>query len=308
MLLLISGSVQINPVRPEPKINNLSFAVWNLDSLPAREFARVPLIESLQSTYDFDLFGVCKSMLTDKISNEETLINGFSPDPFRADKAANIRNGGVCLYFKEFLPIKQRHDLEKLPETIVAEVKLKKKKIFFVLSYRHPSMSNDEVVTYMKRLENIYESIRKENPYVSILCGDFNARSSIFWEGDAENNEGRLLNDLLISNSPYQLICEPTHVRDDGFQSCIDLIFTDQPFMFTETGVLPSLDSHSKHNIIHGSLSINMPRPPLYKRKILDFKTAKTDRIRAELLSINWQDLFLNLNSSEMSLLFTDVF
>ena len=179
ILLVISGSVEINPGPSDPKLKNLSFAVWNLDSLPAREFARIPLIEGLQSTYDFDIFGICESMLTDKISNEEISINGFSSDPFRADKAVNVRNGGVCLYFKESLPIKQRCDLQKLPETIVAEIKLKKKKIFFVLSYRHPNMTANEVDTYMKRLEKIYEFIRKENPFVFILCGDFNARSPV---------------------------------------------------------------------------------------------------------------------------------
>ena len=307
-LLIVSGSVETNPGPTDPQTIFFSFAVWNLDSLPAREFARIPLIESFQSTYDFDVFGICESMLTEKHTNEDIHIEGFSPDPFRSDKAADIRNGGVCLYFKESLPIKRRRDLESLPETIVTEIKIRKKKIFLVLSYRHPNMPNEEVVMYMNRLEKIYESIRKENPYVSILCGDLNARSPVFWEGDAENNEGRLLNDLLLSNSLEQLICEPTHVRDDGSQSCIDLICTDQPYTFMKTGVLPSLDSHSKHNIIHGTLSINIPCPPPYKRKIWDYKAAKIGRIRADLTNVNWQDLFFNLNASEMCLLFTDVF
>ena len=131
MLLLISGSVEINPGPPPPRLNNLSFAVWNLDSLPAREFARTPLIETLQSTYNFDLFGVCESMLNSNVPNSDIFINGFSPDPYRSDKAANVRNGGVCLYYKESLPLKRRSDLEKLPETIVSEIKLKRKKVFF---------------------------------------------------------------------------------------------------------------------------------------------------------------------------------
>ena len=53
ILLLISGTVEINPGPCRSK-QNLSFAVWNLDSLPARDFARIPLIESLQTTYDFE--------------------------------------------------------------------------------------------------------------------------------------------------------------------------------------------------------------------------------------------------------------
>ena len=234
ILLIISGTVEINPGPHVSK--NLSFAIWNLDSLPARDFARIPFIESLQTTYDVDIFGVCESMLTENISNEDILMNGFSPDPFRSDKDPDTRNGGVCMYFKEYLLINEGCDLEILPETIVAEIKLERKKVFIVLSYRHPNMSNEELVEYMSLLENIYKHIRKENPTVSILCGDFNARSPLFWEGDSENHEGRLFNNLLMSNHLEQLIDEPTHVHDDVSQSCIDSIFTNQPFTFMETG------------------------------------------------------------------------
>ena len=117
------------------------------------------------------MFGVCETMLSGNISNEEIFINGFSPDPFRNDKASNIRNGGVCLFYKESLPIKERCDLE---------IKFNRKKIFIVLSHCHPNMSNNEFAEFTNLLENIDDSIRKENPTVSILCGDFNARPPLF--------------------------------------------------------------------------------------------------------------------------------
>ena len=63
ILLFISGTVEINPGPIQRKKMNLSFAVWNVDSRPARDYARVPLIESLQATYGFDMFGVCESSL-----------------------------------------------------------------------------------------------------------------------------------------------------------------------------------------------------------------------------------------------------
>ena len=159
------------------------------------------------------MFGVCESMLTENIPNNDIFINGFSPGPCRSDKDSDTRNGGVCLYFKESLPNKERCDLEILPETNVPEIKVRKKKVFIVLSYRHPNMSNDELVEYMHFLENIHESIRKENPTVSILCRDFNARSPMFWEGDSENDARRLFDNFLISNNLDQLINEPTYVH-----------------------------------------------------------------------------------------------
>ena len=102
---------------------------------------------------------------------------------------SSIRNGGVCLYYKESLPIKERTDLETLPETIVAEIKLNRNKIFLVLSYCHPNIPNNKIFEYTRSLEKLHESIKKENPMVSIFCDDFNARSSLFWEGDTENKE-----------------------------------------------------------------------------------------------------------------------
>ena len=133
LLLLISfGCIETDP-GPNTGTRTLSFAVWNLDSLPARNFARIPFIESLQDLYKFDFFAVCESSLNDSISNDDIHVHSFSPDPFRADKIAGAHNGGVCLYYKEDLPIKRRSDLELLSETIVVEILLKNKKKYFLL-------------------------------------------------------------------------------------------------------------------------------------------------------------------------------
>ena len=302
ILLIIAGVEQ----NPGPASKNLSFAVWNLDSLPARDFARIPLIESLQAEYKFDIFGICESALTADITNNDILIDGFSPDPIRDDKADNTRNGGVCLYFRENLPIKSRPDLATIPETIVAEIKLNRKKIFFVLSYRHPNIPIAEFTDYVNSLEDIYENINLENPSATILCGDFNARSPLFWEGDSETREGEIFSNFLISNNMEELINEPTHIRDNGSKSCIDLICTDQPFIFVDSSVLPSLDTHSKHNIINGRLNFHSPSPPPYERHIWDYAKANIDIIRKNLAGMDWNSLFFRLSVNEMALVFTD--
>ena len=103
-----------------------------------------------------------------------------------------------------------------------------------------------------------------------------------------------------------ELIKEPTHIRDNGSRSCIDLICTDQPFLFVDSGVLPSLDSHSKHNIIHGRLNFHAPSPPPYKRRIWDYDKAKIEDIRKNLADTDWHSLFFQLSSNEMALVFTD--
>ena len=63
LLLLQSGDVEPNPGPPSPKL--LSFAVWNVDSLLARDNVKKSLIESIQSINNFDMFGICETYLTD---------------------------------------------------------------------------------------------------------------------------------------------------------------------------------------------------------------------------------------------------
>ena len=63
---------------------------------------------------------------------------------------AGCVKGGVCMYFKENLPIKRRVDLETLcAEEIVTEIALHRKKLFFMGLYRPHGMSSDDCVLFM---------------------------------------------------------------------------------------------------------------------------------------------------------------
>ena len=154
-------------------------------------------------------------------------------------------------------------------------------------------------------MNKILESINKEKPKAIVLTGDFYARSPFFWEDDLDTREGNLLSDLAISNNFEQLINEPTHIRDDGTQTCIDLLFTNQPQSFTNVEVLPHPVSQSKHLIIHGKLNFSMPSPPPYKRKIWEYNKANHVNINNQMNCVDWEGLFHNQSVDEMTQLFS---
>ena len=286
-LLVSSGSVETNPGPFIDTHNTLSFATWNLDSLPVREVSRISVVESLQAVHNFDIFAVCESSLHEHMPNENISSHGFSPDRYRADKSPNAHNGGVCLYFKESLPIKRRPDLELLGETIVAEITQRNnKRMFFVVSYRHPNQPSDAFEAYFSSLDNIIEKIANEKPWAIVLTGDFNARSINFRENDTGTREGHLLSEIVIDNSLGQLIDEPTHIRDDGTQTCIELIFTNQSYAFANVEILSHPEPQSKHLIIHGKIKFSVPCPPPYKRKVWEYNKANLAQINYELANI----------------------
>ena len=106
-LLFLSGTVKLNPGPVKSKVANLSFAVWNLDSIPARNYARIPLIETFQSTYNVDIFGVCESLLNNDIPNEDIFVNGFSPEPFRAVNLKIAEMEGYVFFLKKTYQLKK---------------------------------------------------------------------------------------------------------------------------------------------------------------------------------------------------------
>ena len=239
------------------------------------------------------------------LSTPFILFEGFSREVYRSDHPSNTKTGGVCLYFREGLAIKRRQDLEIMQEIVVSEMCVARKKIFFVVLYRSPSQNSAEFENFIDGLQLVVTRIQNENPYSLTIMGDFNCRSNQWWSEDIENIEGSVLDELLDVNNLHQLIGEPTNIRGESM-SCIDLIITDQPNLFVETGVHPSLDNNCQRQIIHGMLNITLPSPPPYKRTVWEYKKANTCAIKGLLNDINWASKFNGLGSEEMANIFTD--
>ena len=84
--------------------------------------------------------------------------------------------------------------------------------------YCSPSQNNSEFDSFLSNLERLLRDISKCNPTVSVIAGDFTARSSSWWSEDINTSVGTKL---------YSLINEPTHIQINS-SSCTDLVFTDQ--------------------------------------------------------------------------------
>ena len=306
-LLILAGDVHSNP---GPTLNGkLKFGHWNLNSILARNKSKITLIEALQATENFDLLGISESFLNDKTVKNDLDIHGFYKNPIRADcpQANNHPQGGVCLYYRENLPLKHRKDLQLIDETIVCEIKLDRtKKLFFILSYRSPSQDNAQTRNYFKNLDKIITEIKKENPATIVLTGDLNARSPLLWSGENDENlAGKLLAELITLGNMDQMIDEPTHIPTDTISTCIDLIITSNPAAIIHHGVLPSLDPRCKHQIIYSQINFQVPPPPKYKRTFWDYKACNLNALKNDLRNIDWTQAFGNLDVNLMVDFFT---
>ena len=109
LLIVCSGDIEVN-LRPKTK-SQISFCHWNLNGLSAHHFV--------------------------KVSNDDVRMRIEGYNPLRADHPSNKKRGGVCMYYKEHLPIIKRDDLCSLKECLVKEIIVGKKKLFFCVYIDH---------------------------------------------------------------------------------------------------------------------------------------------------------------------------
>ena len=306
-LLLLAGDIEMEPGPPTGR--GLRFFHWSLGGVRAGDWAGVPLagvplVGACGAVHRSGIFAVSEVMLDSTISNDDIFIEGFSKEIYRNDHPGNKKVGGVCLYFREGITIKRRSDLETLQEMIVSEINIAHKKIFFVTLYRSPNQNSIEFENFIAGLQVFVDQVQNEKHHSIILTGDLDCRSVQWWPNDVENPEGTALDEFIETNNLYQLIDTPTNTREGGM-SCIDLVITNQPNCFVDSGTHPSLDEHCQHQIIYGKMNISVPYPPPYKRTIWEYSKACPLKIKTILASIDWEHEFRGLSTNKMTDLFT---
>ena len=146
--------------------------------------------------FHYDIIALSETITNNSVPYEDIFIEGFSKEISRSDHPSGDKRGGVCIYFKESLPIKCRKDLESMQEAVVTEIILRRKKIFFVAIYRSPNQSGEEFDLFQENLQNIIDNIKDLRPLCVILTGNFNCRSNQWWPGDKNLHEGMALDEF----------------------------------------------------------------------------------------------------------------
>ena len=220
----------------------------------------------------------------------------------RADHPNNIKRGGVCIYYKESLPVRVIN-IPYIKEALLLEMNYNNKKVIISVIYRFPSQSADEFESFLLNFEQLLDDVSQCRPSLSVITGDFNARSVSWWSNDINTTEGLKLSSMSSSVGFTQLINEPTHIQSSS-SSCIDLIFTDQPNLSVNCGVHASIHPNCHHQIVYSRFNLHIYYPPPYQRLIWDYKKADATKIRKALDSVNWERLFdkKNVNAQVLKL------
>ena len=304
-LLLLHGDIESNPGPRNSKNHLPSFCHWNLNSFPAHNFSKMLLLKAYNAIYKYDFICLSETYLDSSIPSDHVSLELEGYNLVRAEHPNNVKRGGVCIYYKESLPVRVIN-LPYLQEALLLELNDQNKKIIISSLYRSPSQNSEEFGSFLTNFEHLLSDINSRKPSVSVILGDFNARSTSWWSSDIDSLEGSKLFSLSALNGFHQIISEPTHVQRNS-SSCIDLIFTDQPSLVINNGVHASLHSSCHHQIIHCTFNLNIVYPPPYQRLLWNYKKADVSKIQKALQLVNWDRLLDGKNVDSQVLILNNI-
>ena len=137
------------------------------------------------------------------------------------------------------------------------------------------------------------DTLCQNNPFLIVLIGDLNTKSKSWYYHEKSSHEGTAIEYVTAQFGLQQIVKTPAHISNTS-SSCIDLIFTSQSNLVTDSGAHSSLHPNSHHQLVFSKLKLHIVYPPLYLREIWHYREANTGLIRRVIKEFNWERVFLN--------------
>ena len=213
-------------------------------------------------------------------------ISGYSL--VRFSHSHNKKGGEVCVYYKNFLPLKVL-DIQYLHECINFELKTCDKLFNFVVLYISPSQTQDEFEKFSDNLELSQGTFSQKKSLSSCSYWWLWRKSKSWYINDSTTSHGNVLENITSQFGLQQIIKKPTHILDNCFL-CTDLTFISQPNLITESGVYPSFHPDCHHQVVYAEFNLEIYHPLQYYREIWHYKDTNIELIRHAIDGFNWQN------------------
>ena len=183
------------------------------------------------------------------------------------------------------MPLALKLILTALDECFVSEIQNGSKRFFLTVLCCSPSQSTEQFSLFKQRWEERINNINDCSPTIAMYIIDFNARNTVWWNGDFTNLQGTELAELAAHYSLNQIIDGYTHILSNS-ASCIDSIFTMEANFNTELEVLSLLFPSCHHQLNFAKISFTTFFPPACGQRIWHF-SGLTSMLSGKLL-IAW--------------------
>ena len=171
LLLLSQGEIEVNP-GPKRKLSKPLCCHWNVNNILAHN--KLSLITAYNTVQKYDIICISETYLHSSLNENLLLIPGYHL--LRADHPDNLKKGGVCLYYKENLSLRQT-ETPYFSQCVLCELTIENKVGYVAVIDHSPIQSVNEFDDFLLNFEKLLNQISQLKLSFLVILGDFNARS-----------------------------------------------------------------------------------------------------------------------------------
>ena len=135
IMIKISGDIELDPGPKQKQDQIITICQLNLNNTPAYKFQKLALLQGYISSNKVDILCLSETFLNPNISCDGSNLQLPGSDLIRADHPSNTKRGGVCIYYRNLLPLKLIN-IHYLNECVSFEIKLGERIYNLVSLYR----------------------------------------------------------------------------------------------------------------------------------------------------------------------------
>ena len=157
-LVFCCGDIEKNP---GPKYLSLTFCHWNLNCLTPHDSIKILLLQAYVTQHNYGKLGLSETFLNSSIDSSNTRISIDGYNLIRSDHPSDLKRGGVCIYYKELIPLIKQDDICTLGNCLVTEICSQSEKCFLTCIYCSPSQNNEEFENFCGNFDLLLSNINE---------------------------------------------------------------------------------------------------------------------------------------------------
>ena len=185
------------------KIKNLSCCHWNVNSLIAYNLSKISQLKAFNSVYKHDFICISKTFFDSSVQEGDKTIELDGYNLLRADHPSNSKQGGVYIFYKDTLGVRMVKSL-RFSECIISQVSVQNCKGYVGVVYRSLSQDSFQLEIFLSNFEKVLSGTSCCSSLFTIILGDFNVRSLVWWTRNKTTIEGTQLESLTTIHGFHQ--------------------------------------------------------------------------------------------------------
>ena len=188
LLILLRADVELKPGPKRASTSNISRCHWNSNSISAHNYTKLHLVKAYIAIHKFDIICLSEAYLDSSTTSDDDNLAISGYNLIRSDDPSNNKRAGVCIYYKNFLPLRVV-SIQYLQKCINFELNIGSKICNFISLYRSPSQTQDKFEKFIDNLELNLESLSQNNQFLIVLIAYLNAKSKNWYCHDKSSRK-----------------------------------------------------------------------------------------------------------------------